>query len=411
LSLEKIQESKGFNDIIWRSRSEISLPQLFSILEDNKKLTDKLRYFRALDFVKSELKNQKLIQLIAGKFKNDLGSQLVALRHLSTSFIQKNKEAKQMVISLLPKTSEIEYLELVAKYEIEEEKNQLLQLILQRKQSRKVGQILFKLNGGADFIQTAFQKQDEKGKSAIIESIRWTGTISSINMLFGIILNENYSLPIRREAASGIGNSSNGEDFVLKILKEKSIPQNFIPSVVESVSKTWRKAIRLEANTYLGSGSNDPSKSNKHPEMNELVKIKGDAKAGVKIFVNQCSMCHQVYNEGIDFGPKLSEIGSKLSKEGLYISVFYPNSGIGFGYETFELMTKTGETYQGIVVSKTETDIALKIPGGTVQNFKTSALKSIKQLPQSLMPEDLANQMSTKDLTDLIEYLSTLKKK
>ncbi|MHA8051326.1 PVC-type heme-binding CxxCH protein [Aquirufa sp. ROCK-SH2] len=411
LALENVQNSKGFSDIIWRSRSEISLPHLFGFLESDKNLNEKLRYFRALDFVKSDLKNQKLIQLMSGKFKNDLNSQLVTLRHLNASYIQKNKEAKQLVISLLPKTSENEYLELVTKYEIEEEKNHLLQLILQRKQSRKVGQVLYKLKGGAELIQSEFPKQDEKGKSSIIESIRWTGTIPSIQMLFGIMLNQDYSLSIRREAATGIGNSSNGEDFVLKILKEKSVPQNLIPSVVESVSKTWRKAIRLEANTYLGSSNNSQTTKNKHPELNELIKMKGDAKAGVKVFVNQCSMCHQIFNEGIDFGPKLTEIGSKLSREGLYISVFYPNSGIGFGYETFELITKSGETYQGIIVSKTETDIALKIPGGIIQNFKTSALKSIKQLPNSLMPEDLANQMNTKDLTDLIEYLSTLKKK
>lgn len=411
LSLEKVQESNGFKDIIWRSRTEVSLPSLFSILENDQPLNEKLRYFRALDFVKSDLKNQKLIQLIAVKFKNDLSSQLVALRHLNTTFLQKNKDAKQLIISMLPKTTENEYLELVAKYEIEEEKNNLLQWMLQRKQSRKVGQIMYKLNGGAEFIQSAFQKLDEKGKSAVIESIRWTGTIPSISMLYNILLNENYTQSIRREAASGIGNSSNGEDFVLKILKEKSVPQSLIPSVVESVSKTWRKAIRLEANSYLGTHNSDPSKKNKHPEMNELVKIKGDPKAGVKVFVNQCSMCHQIYNEGIDFGPKLSEIGSKLSREGLYISVFYPNSGIGFGYETIEIITKTGETYQGIIVSKTETDVALKLPGGMIQNFKTSGIKSMKQLANSLMPEDLANQMSTKDLTDLIEYLSTLKKK
>jgi putative heme-binding domain-containing protein len=122
-------------------------------------------------------------------------------------------------------------------------------------------------------------------------------------------------------------------------------------------------------------------------------------------------MCHQVYQEGIDFGPKLTEIGSKLSKEGLYISVLYPNSGIGFGYETYEIKTKSGETYQGIVVSKNETDIALKLPGGVVQNFKTSGLKSFGQIPNSLMPEELANQMKTQELTNLIEYLATLKKK
>jgi putative heme-binding domain-containing protein len=122
-------------------------------------------------------------------------------------------------------------------------------------------------------------------------------------------------------------------------------------------------------------------------------------------------MCHQVNNEGIDFGPKLGEIGSKLSREGMYMSVLHPNAGIGFGYETFEISTKKGDTYQGIIVSKNETDIIMRLPGGVSQNFKTSGLKSVKQLPNSLMPEGLADGMSTPDLVDLMEYLNTLKKK
>jgi putative heme-binding domain-containing protein len=122
-------------------------------------------------------------------------------------------------------------------------------------------------------------------------------------------------------------------------------------------------------------------------------------------------MCHQIDQNGIDFGPKLSEIGSKLSKDGLYLSILHPNAGIGFGYETYEIKTKSGDTYQGIVMSKTETDVILKLPGGTVQNFKTSSLSSVKQLPESLMPEGLADQMSTAELSNLIEYLTTLKKK
>jgi putative heme-binding domain-containing protein len=187
------------------------------------------------------------------------------------------------------------------------------------------------------------------------------------------------------------------------------VPAAFIPGVVESVSRTWRKAIRMEANSYLGASA-EGSKT-KHPPLNELVALKGNAKEGIKSFINQCSMCHQIDQNGIDFGPKLSEIGSKLSKDGLYLSILHPNAGIGFGYETYEIKTKSGDTYQGIVISKTETDVILKIPGGAIQNFKTSTLASVKQMPESLMPEGLADQMSTDELSNLIEYLTTLKKK
>ena len=145
--------------------------------------------------------------------------------------------------------------------------------------------------------------------------------------------------------------------------------------------------------------------------MTELVKMTGDAVKGKVVFTNSCAMCHVVNNEGVELGPKLDEIGSKLSKEGLYMSILHPNAGIGFGYETFEIKTKSGDTYQGIILSKNETDIMLRIPGGMVKSFKTSALKSYKQVPESLMPEGLADGMSTTELVNLIEYLSTLKKK
>lgn len=406
---ENTNKSIGFNDIIWRSRTALALPHLTEILQSNIPLPEKLRYFRALDYIPGNQKSDMLIRLINTALKNQPESQLVALRHISPAFIQNNVAAKKMLLQLLTKTNEIEYLELVDKYELAEENNKILKMILDGKQSRKSGQILYKLNGGSQLINQAFLNGNEANQRAIIESIRWQGKKDALDLLFEAMTTPKYSISIQREAARSIGNSMNGEDFALAILKEKKVPISYIPSVVEGVSRTYRKAIKKEANSYLGNSQNNFI--TKHPPLNELVAIKGNAKDGIKTFVNQCSMCHQINNEGIDFGPKLSEIGSKLSKEGLYLSILHPNAGIGFGYETYELKTKSGDTYQGVVTSKNETDIILKLPGGSVQNFKTSSLKSMKQLPESLMPEGLADQMSTVEFTNLIEYISTLKKK
>jgi putative heme-binding domain-containing protein len=206
-----------------------------------------------------------------------------------------------------------------------------------------------------------------------------------------------------------IGNAYPTEEFVLDLLDKKKFTSAYVPLVVESLQKAWRKSIRTRANSYLDKHQIETKKS--HPAMAELVKMSGDAVKGKIAYSNSCAMCHLVNNEGIDFGPKLSEIGTKLSKEGMYMSVLHPNAGIGFGYETFEVKTKSGDTFQGLVVSKNETDIVLRIPGGMVKNFKTSALKSVKQLPESLMPEGLADGMSTTELVNLMEYLFTLKKK
>lgn len=134
-------------------------------------------------------------------------------------------------------------------------------------------------------------------------------------------------------------------------------------------------------------------------------------KKGVEVFTANCSVCHQVNGEGMDFGPKLSEIGSKLSKEGQYLAIMYPDAGIGFGYEGWELKMKDSSTLTGIISSKTETDLVLKMPGGTVQNLKTSAVKSMKMMNNSMMPTGLMDGMTKDEAVNLVEYLMSLRKK
>lgn len=114
---------------------------------------------------------------------------------------------------------------------------------------------------------------------------------------------------------------------------------------------------------------------------------------------------------GYDFGPKLSEIGSKLPKEGLLEAIVHPSAGIGFGYEGWQLTMKDGSTLAGIIASKTETDIDLKFPGGTHKQLKTSDVQTLTKMKQSMMPEGLYASMSTQDVANLLDYLGGLKKK
>lgn len=396
-------------DVVWRARTTKAVPHLIAYVREAKPLTEKLRYFRAFDFVPGNEKSVQLMQLINESMQKEPALAMVALRHISVEYIQQNPAARKTVISMLAKVEGNEYLELIEKYNLTEMAPSLLQDLLKGRNSRSTAKAIYSLNSGA-LIQQKFKTGTVAQKRAIIEGIRWQGNNESLNLLSGVVKDTKYQALVRKDAARGLGNSyPKGEDLVLKMLKNKEIPSDLIPSAVESVSKAWRKGVRLEANGYL-TGALAQTKT-KHPPLNDLLTMNGVAVTGKKVFVEQCSMCHQVNNEGIDFGPKLSEIGSKLSREGMYMSVLHPNAGIGFGYETFELITKKGDTYQGIIVSRNETDIIMRLPGGLSQSFKTSALKSVKQLPNSMMPEGLADGMSTQELVDLMEYLNTLKKK
>jgi len=118
-----------------------------------------------------------------------------------------------------------------------------------------------------------------------------------------------------------------------------------------------------------------------------------------------------VSKEGNDFGPPLTEIGSKYPNEGLLDAIVHPSDGISFGYEGWELKMKDGSALSGIITSKTETDIDLKLPGGANQHIKRSDVQSMKETKESLMPEGLYQNISTQDMANLLQYLESLKKK
>ncbi|HZX74764.1 MAG TPA: c-type cytochrome, partial [Cyclobacteriaceae bacterium] len=202
-----------------------------------------------------------------------------------------------------------------------------------------------------------------------------------------------YDIALRKQAAGLMGKSRNGRTRVQQLLTDNKVPDDILTEIKGTPATTNPQAITSGTVT-----------------LNELLTLTADAKNGKAVFNKSCFICHQVNNEGLDFGPKLSEIGSKLPKESLLENIIHPSAGISFGYETWELAMKDGSTMTGIISSKTSTDITLKYPGGTSETVKTSNVKSMKELKNSMMPEGLQQTMSRQDLADLLEYLASLKK-
>jgi putative heme-binding domain-containing protein len=92
-------------------------------------------------------------------------------------------------------------------------------------------------------------------------------------------------------------------------------------------------------------------------------------------------------------------------------AIVNPSEGISFGYEGWLLKMKDGSTLAGIIASKTETDIDLKMPAGMVMKIKTAQISSMEQMKSSMMPEGLHESIGKQELTDLLAYLETLKRK
>ena len=149
------------------------------------------------------------------------------------------------------------------------------------------------------------------------------------------------------------------------------------------------------------------------PPLAEMLKMKGNPANGAKLFSapeTGCANCHRVKEQGVDFGPNLTEIGSKLGKDALYQSILEPSAGISFGFEAWQIQLQSGDEAYGLIVSETAEELAVKAVGGIVTRYKKSEISKREQMKLSIMPVDLQQAMSTQDLVDLVEYLSSLKK-
>ena len=112
----------------------------------------------------------------------------------------------------------------------------------------------------------------------------------------------------------------------------------------------------------------------------------------------------------MDFGPRLSEIGTKLGKDAIYESILDPSAGISCGFEAGQFELKNGDEPFGIVASETADEVAVKTQNGITSKYKKSEIVKRDKMATSIMPTGLQLTMSQTDLVDLVEYLTTLKK-
>jgi putative heme-binding domain-containing protein len=319
------------------------------------------------------------------------------------------QKALMNVLQTVEGTSE--YIELAERYEVRSQNQKLLELALS-KPNQSVGRnaagLLLKL-GGSNLVWNVLNGKDAAKQDSMLIALSRVGSKTSIDMLQTVALSPKYAMPLRKSAAHKIGNSGSGEERVLEILKSKKVPETLIPDVVASVSGAWQSNVRTEAASYLpGTAKNNSTAA--APTFQQLLALKPNAESGKKVFNSVCAVCHQVATNGLDFGPRLTEIGSKLPKEAVLESIVHPSKGISFGYEGWQLNMKDGSTLTGIITSKTETDITIKFPGGTTKDLKTADIKTMKQMKESMMPEGLYQAISKQELADLLEYLNGLKK-
>jgi putative heme-binding domain-containing protein len=141
--------------------------------------------------------------------------------------------------------------------------------------------------------------------------------------------------------------------------------------------------------------------------------LKGDPVAGRRLFFDeksklQCSKCHSINREGGRIGPPLDRIAARRSGEYIMESILEPSKDIDPEYETVQVVTQKGTVVKGLRVNESNFNIQLREENGRFHSFLKSELESVTVLKKSLMPENVAEILTVKELHDLFAFLMTL---
>lgn len=138
----------------------------------------------------------------------------------------------------------------------------------------------------------------------------------------------------------------------------------------------------------------------------------GNADEGRRIFLERasvaCLRCHKVGGKGGEVGPPLIKVGAERTPEQLLESILLPNKVMVPGYGQEVLKTTSDEIEVGRVKSETPSELVLVRADGTERRLPKTQVE-VRKAGLSAMPEDLAKQLSKRDLRDLIAYLASLR--
>lgn len=340
---------------------------------------------------------------------------LEALRRLEGLNLDANPSLKQTVTEILKESKgSPAFVELAIKFKLETFRNDLLPSALAiEDRTGSVNALRHILDSEAKAsIEAALDDPEETQTTMkLIDLLGASGSREAASYLKAIILREG-SIDTRRRAVTALVSTRQGAQAILDMAQSKQLAPRLKLTAASSLAATPWNRIREQASTILPLPLSADMQN--LPPLSELIQQEGNIAEGEKVFnrpTSLCSICHVVLDKGIDFGPNLTEIGDKLGKDALFEAILSPSAGISFDYEIWDVSLKNGDEATGIIVSDTETELAIKSQAGIVTRYPKSDVTSKVKQSRSGMPEGLQMTMSQADLVNLVSYLTSLRKK
>jgi putative heme-binding domain-containing protein len=338
-----------------------------------------------------------------------------ALKRLKGVDLESNPAIKAAVLKVLQSTQGTpHFVEIVRDFQVPDMEPELLQFA-QNNPAKPAGvdAVRMVLAGGkVDLIAKALNEAPPDAAGTLAQQLGQTADRAAVPLLLPLLQNAERDPALRRNAVRALAMTQEGAAALLELAREGEFPPDLQLTAAADLNHARWPEIKREAEQLFPL----PQTQNAEPlpAISELITRKGDPVRGAEVYGRPdiaCINCHQVHGRGNDFGPNLSEIGTKLGKDALYEAILNPSGGIAFGYEGWEIELANGDEIFGIIISETADELAVKNPSGIVIRIPQSEIEHRRQVTSSVMPAGLQAAMTTQDLVDLVEYLASLKKR
>ncbi|WAC10902.1 PVC-type heme-binding CxxCH protein [Dyadobacter pollutisoli] len=193
----------------------------------------------------------------------------------------------------------------------------------------------------------------------------------------------------------------NGGNMLVDMRVQGQLPDTIAKAVSEIIFKNPDQNVRVVASQFF-------PRNGKVLKTDFIARMSADPSKGEKLFATNCAACHKHGTNGAEIGPDLTVIHKKFDKAGLLDAIVNPSASMVFGYESYTIVTKKGETYFGFLLSD-GANVVIKDAAGQQHSIKADQIKSREKMPSSLMPEPTALGLNEQDLADLTGYLLNFK--
>jgi putative membrane-bound dehydrogenase-like protein len=138
----------------------------------------------------------------------------------------------------------------------------------------------------------------------------------------------------------------------------------------------------------------------------------GDVRRGQAVFNSakaSCSACHAVGYLGGTVGPDLTHIGKIRAERDLLEAIVFPSASFVRGYEPVLVTTKSGKAHNGVIRKDAADEMVLATGVNQEVRIARDDVDEIQPSKVSVMPAGLDQQLTLRELADLVAFLKACK--